>query len=384
MGLQRATWDAVIVGGGVVGCAVARALAARGRRVLVLERGRPCSEASWAAAGMLSPLGEALEPGPFLALALDSMARWPAFAAELEEESGTSVGFRACGKLLLAFDDAGRAALRERRRWQEAEGFEVAWLEGDGVREVEPAASRAAAAALHLPRDGQVDNRALGEALWRAAEARGCRFALGETVASLVTDGTRTAGVRTAGGTTVEAGAVVVAAGAWSGGLAGLPRPVPVRPVRGQMLALRADRPLLRGVVAAPGAYLIPREDGPASTRVLVGATMEEAGFARGTTPDAVAALRDAAVRAVPTLADAEVVETWGGLRPGTPDDLPVLGPDPGIAGLHWATGHFRNGILLAPATGVRVAEGVVGAAGPDAFDGFAPDRFPAAAGRRA
>ncbi len=376
MSLERARWDVVVVGGGLVGCSVARTLAAAGRTVAVVERGRPASEASWAAAGMLSPLGEAPEAGPFLSLALESLERWPSFAAALEEETGVPLGFHLTGKLLLAFGEAEEEALRARRRWQAAAGFDVRWLEGPAVLDIEPCASSEAAAALHLPGEGQVDNRALGEALWRAAEAAGCRFLLGREAAAVTRDGGRVRGVRLSDGTALVADAVVIAAGAWSGALAGLPRPLPLRPVLGQMLALRPPRPLLRGVLAAPGAYVVPRGS-EAAPRILVGATVEEVGFRRGTTPGALAGLFRSATRALPALADAPVVETWSGLRPGTPDDLPVLGPDPEVEGLHYATGHFRNGVLLSPVTAVRVASGVEGNADPGAFAPFRPDRFP-------
>lgn len=362
-----------MAGAGAVGCAVARALASAGRRVTVVDPGRPEAAATWAAGGMLSPLGEAPEPGPFLELALRSHALWPGFASELEAATGVDLGLRLEGKLLAAFDDEGLDALARRRRWQEAAGFDVRWLDGADVRRLEPAVSPAVSGGLLLRRDGAVDNRALGRALHDAAMAAGCRMVDGARVRGVEVAGGAARGVRLGDGTMLPCDAVVVAAGAWSGTLQGLPRPLPVRPVRGQMLSFRLPEPALRRVLASD-VYLIPRREAE-EPRLLVGATSEEAGFDRRTTPQALRRLREGAVRLVPSLTGADVAESWAGLRPGTPDALPVLGRDPEVEGLVYATGHFRNGILLTPIT-AEIVGAILAGREPGGLEAFRPDRF--------
>ena len=369
--------DVILVGGGGIGLACARALAASGRSVLLLERGRTGREATLAAGGMLSPLAEADGPGPFLSLELDSLRRWPAFAEELRAESTLDVELRLEGKLLLALDDEAAARLRARHCWLAAAGFRAEWLEGTQLGEREPAAGPAVGGLL-LPEEGQVDNRMLARALRVAAERAGCRIREGVAVTGVLGERGRARGVRLEDGTELSADQVVLAAGAWSGSVAGLPRPLPVRPVKGQMIALRAEAPapLLRGIVESDACYVIPRR-GEREARVWVGATSEEAGFVRGTTAEASGRLHAAAARAVPALTRARVVEAWDGFRPGTPDGLPVLGEDPALAGLIHATGHYRNGILLTPVTAELVAKAALGAPEPRAT-AFRPDRFEA------
>jgi glycine oxidase len=365
--------DVIVVGGGAIGLACARAIAASGRRVVVLERGRTGEEATRAAGGMLSPVGESPGPGAALRLGLASLARWPAFAAALRVESGVDVDLRLDGKLLLALDDDAARRLADRRAWIERAGERAEWLEGAALARREPGAAPAVAGLL-LPQEGQVDNRALARSLRAAAERAGCEVREGAAVAALVTRAGCVGGVRLADGAQVGAETVVLAAGAWSGGLAGLPAPLPVRPVKGQMIALAAPTPapLVRAVVETEACYVIPRGTGGA---VWVGATSEEVGFRRGTTPEASAALRAAAERALPGLAGARATDAWDGFRPGTPDGLPVLGSDPDLSGLIHATGHYRNGILLTPVTAELVAGVVAGRPDPSLSD-FGAARF--------
>ena len=373
MNRSRASADVIVVGGGVVGLAVARSGAAAGLSVLVLEEGRPARRATWAAGGMLSPLGEAERPGPFLELGLASRRLYPRFVREVEAASGGSVGYLECGKLELALDERGVEELRGHQRWLDDHGHAVTWLEPSAAREREPLLTREIRGALLLESEGQVDNRLLGPAVAAAAEAEGARIRTGRRVRGLRIDGGSVAGVVLEDGTGVDAPRVVVAAGAWSGGLEDLPRPLPVRPVRGQMLALDPPPPGLSTVVDSSRAYLIPRRNGP----LVVGSTMEEAGFHPETTVEGVATLLEAAVEAAPRLAEASLLETWAGLRPGTPDGLPILGSDPDLAGLFWATGHFRNGILLAPVTAACLTPLLTGEGTPPvALDAFRPDRF--------
>lgn len=372
MSPKRNAADVVVVGAGAIGCAVARELAAKGMTVEVIDPSPPGSRATWAAGGMLSPLAEAGGPGPFLSLGLRSMQLWPDLAESLEEETGEPSGFDLCGKLMVA-RDADVPALRERRRWQEEAGLAVEWVAGPALWRLEPGLAPDLAAGLLLVRDGAVDNRALGRMLARAAEGRGARFRVGSAVTAVRAAGGRVAGVDLDEGTSVDAGWVVLAAGAWSAGIRGLPGEVPVRPVRGQMVAYLPERPLVRRVVAGPGAYLIPRS-GAAGARLVVGATEEEAGFSAHTTAEGLHGLTSAAEALLPDLRGMTPVEVWAGLRPGTPDDLPILGEDPRLPGLVHATGHYRNGILLTPATAELVARTITEGRPPPAA--FRPERF--------
>lgn len=381
--------DVVIIGGGIIGCGVAWTLARRGVGVTVVERDQPGGQASWAAAGMLSPLGETESPGPFFDLAMASFQRFGAFVRAVEEAAGFEVEYRESGKLCVALDEAGAAELAARHEWQRGAGHDVELLDGEEARRLEPELSPAVMAGLHIPRDRHVDNRRLGRALWVAAARAGARFVLGDAVQGIRLEGSgsgaaeaggarhRVRGVSLASGARIEAPCAVLAAGCWSGRISLAGRALPVSPVGGQMVALETVPPVLSRVIQATGCYLVPRSDG----RVLVGATMERRGFAARPTAGGVHALLGAALRAIPRLASAPVVEQWAGLRPGTPDGLPILGPDPDVAGLIHATGHFRNGILLAPITAELIADVVTGAAPALALEPFRADRFALAAG---
>jgi glycine oxidase len=363
----------VVIGGGVIGCAIARRAARGGRSVLVLERGGCGAEASHAAAGMLSPLAEANEPGAFLDLLLAARSLYPAFAASIEEETGIDVGYGDAGTLFLSLREEDDAELEHRWAWQRAAGLCVERLTADEARAMEPAVSPALRFALRFPGDHQVDNRALGPALATAAERAGARIRVGADVAGLLRDGGRVTGVELADGERISADAVVIAGGSWAGQLRGLPRPLPVEPVHGQLLAMETAPPLFRHVVDSPRCYLVPRAGG----RVIAGATVERVGYRKAVTPWGVRRLLDGAVEIAPALDHAPLVETWSGLRPGTPDGLPILGADPEVANLFYATGHFRNGILLTPLTGEAIGALLLGEApawelGPYGIERFA------------
>jgi glycine oxidase len=364
--------DVVVVGAGLIGCSIARSLARGGMTTLVLDRDEPGSHASRAAAGMLTPLAEAPRADAFLHLLRESLRLFPALAAELHEETGVDVALRGEGTVFLALREQDCSELEERFRWQHAAGLPVQRLQASHARTLEPELSPRLRLALRFPDDHQVDNRLLAAAMPRAAAAAGAVLRRGE-VRGVWREGTRLRGVELAGGERVEARWVVIAAGCWSGRLDGLPRPLPVRPVHGQLLALDAGRDLVSHVVDTPRVYLVPRAGG----RVIVGTTVEETGYRLAVTEAAVARLRAAAAEAVPALAGAPLAESWSGLRPGTPDDLPILGPDPEVEGLVYATGHYRNGILLAPITAQRVAGWVAGE--PYREEGFGVVRFHAA-----
>lgn len=349
--------DVVVVGGGVIGLAVARELASRNASVMLLERSSPGREASWAAAGMLSPLGEAADMPHLRELAEASLDLWPGFAGAIQADTGVDLEYRTDGALHVALDESGERTLASLRERAGAVGARP--VDAAGLGELEPNLAPAVRAGLILERDHRVDNRRLAPALWASAHAAGVEFRLGTAARGVVVEEGRAAGVALGGGGILAAGAVVIAAGSRAGELTGMPAPLPVRPVRGQMFALRpADgRPLVGRVIVGPRCYLVPRQDG----RTLVGATVEEVGFATGPTPAGIAALIDAAAALVPAIRDLPLVETWAGFRPGTPDDRPILGADPDVAGLFHAAGHFRNGILLAPVTASIMADLILG-----------------------
>jgi glycine oxidase len=370
--------DVVVVGAGVIGCAIARELARQGVSVLAIERDSPGRRATWAAAGMLSPLGESGGSGPFLELADESLRRFAAFAEGLMEESGIDVEYRQAGKLHVAFDGE-EGPLHALATDAEAERFGASLLDRAAALELEPALSPEVSAVLRVARDHRVNNRLLAQALLASAVSAGAHFRTASPVAGLTTRDGAVTGVRLASGDQVEAGTVVLAAGAWTAQLSGLPREVPVRPVKGQMFAVDSrsrmpgkDGVQLRHVIYAPDCYIIPREDG----RILVGATVEEAGFQKGATPRGITMLMTAAVRVVPAIADLPLVETWAGFRPATPDNLPILGVEPMARGLLYATGHYRNGILLAPVTAHCIAELVVHGRSDVDISGFGIGRF--------
>jgi glycine oxidase len=364
--------DLVVVGGGVVGLGAAREAALLGLRVVVLERRRPAGEATWAAAGMLSPLSEATEDDAFLDFGLASFRLWPAWAREVEEASGRSVGYLASGKLRVALSRNEEERLRTRLQWARKRGLKARWIDAQGLRAEEARVSPSARGALLLDEDHSVDSRRLGEALHEAAVKAGAEVRSVHPVEEIRSRHGRVEGITLADGSRVDAPRVLVAAGAWSGSLRGLPRRLPVRPVRGQMLALRPADPLGSRLLESEEVYLVPREDG----RVLVGATVEEAGFQAHLTAGGIGRLLAGALRLVPELEEAPLAELWCGFRPGTPDGLPILGPDPELEGLLLGTGHFRNGILLAPMTARILAALAAGAPVPSIPTPFLPERF--------
>ncbi|MDI9259464.1 glycine oxidase ThiO [Alicyclobacillus sendaiensis] len=373
-------YDAVVVGGGAIGMASARALAGEGLSVAVIDRGRLGGEASSAAAGMLGAQLEAHAPDAFYALCRESRAMYSNFAAALLEETGIDVEWVENGILQLARSEGVAAALRERMRWQRAAGDEAVWLDPAEVRALEPATADDVLGALYLPRDGNVHAPRLSAAL-RACVAGLCDVYEGEEVVAVERAG---AGWRVRGARDVYAAdRVVLAAGAWASPfLRALGIPLEVRPVKGQMLALRPPRgAALRRTVYDAGTYLVPKRDGT----VVVGATEEpDAGYDKRNTVDGLAALAAKALGAVPGLRGGEWVRAWSGLRPRLTGEAadPVIGPWPGAEGIILAVGHFRNGVLLAPITGRIVASAALGREPEDLWLPFwPPARFAARGG---
>jgi glycine oxidase len=355
------SYDAVIVGGGAIGLSCAWRAAQRGARVAVVERSRPPAGATRVAAGMLAPVGELAFGEPeLLKMTLAAAELYPGFVSELEEASGVSAGYRRDGALHVALDRDEAAELRRVHELQRSLGLGAEWLPPRGCRELEPGLTPSLNGGVHAPEEGSVDPRALVAALLGALEAEGVELLTGSGVEAALLDGERVVGVRTEVGDELRAATVVLATGAWSGQATWLPEPArpPVRPVKGQILELRVrdGAPPCRRIVASERVYLVPRPDG----RLIVGATVEEQGFDTAVTAGGVHELLREAYRLLPDVAEMELVEATAGLRPGTPDNLPLVGPSP-IDGLLWATGHYRNGILLAPLTANAVADHLAG-----------------------
>ncbi len=368
-------YDAIFVGGGVIGLASAWRAGQNGARVCVLERDRPAAGATGVAAGMLAPVGEASwGEEKLLELNRESLRRWPAFAEKLEAEAGSRVEFAARGALHVALDRDEAEELRRRYELHRRLGLDSEWLGGRACRRLEPGLATAVRGGAHFPGEASVDPRRLVAALLGALDRRGVEVHSGAEVVAA----TRESGswrVRTRAGRELEAANLVLTAGCWSGQLDWLPpeaRP-PVRPVKGEILTLRgpAEEPVCERIVAGERVYMVPRADG----RLIVGATVEERGFDTILTAGGVHELLREAYRLLPEIAELELLEAGAGLRPGTPDNAPLIGR--GFAdGLLVATGHFRNGVLQAPVTADSVAALLAGEDAPTDLGAFSPGRF--------
>jgi glycine oxidase len=369
-----------IIGAGVVGLGIAWRLAARGVAVSVFDKGAAGAGATHAAAGMLAACAEA-EPGEeaLVALGRDSQARWPAFAQELQQASGIDVELRREGTLVIALTADDQARLFHHLEFQKKLDLPLQWISAAETRRREPHLAGKLAGAVFSPQDHQVDNRKLATALRIAAQAAGASINEHQEVAAISSQGRRVDGIVLADGRKVAADTVVLAAGAWSRGIAATiadlaPQALPpVRPIKGQMLALRMDpaAPLVTHVIWGPGIYMVPRLDG----RLIIGATVEEKGFDATLTAGGLLTLLEAAWRAVPAIEELPIDEMWVGHRPGSRDDAPILGPAP-LDGLIYATGHHRNGILLAPVTADTIARLVLDGTLDPAIRPFGIERF--------
>ena len=372
---SRDTAEVAIIGGGVIGLAVARALALRGvRDVLLIERKSLGAESSYAAAGMLAPQAEANRAHEFFYLNCQSRDMYPTFAAALLEETGIDIELDSMGTLYLALNEHDAEELQERYDWQTKAGLPIEKLSAAAVRQLEPAINEEVHTALKFPLDTQVENRRLIAALTTANELLGVRMETGTAVMSLKIQRDRVTGIETSRGF-IAAEAVVIAAGAWSSLLGAGDKALPdlrIKPVRGQMLCFQPNSPLTRHVIYSPRGYLVPRRDG----RMLAGSTTEHAGFEKQVTAAGVQSIIAAALEISPRVAALPLTDSWSGLRPRAADTLPVLGPCAEIAGVYYATGHYRNGILLAPITGQLLAAAIVDKEFPQRLSIFSPDRF--------
>jgi glycine oxidase len=360
----------IVVGAGIAGLAIGWRLAQAGATVEILERGQPGRAATWAAAGMLAP-GAELGNGHngLVHFAKTARIAWPDFARELEQASGVDIGFRESGSLMVARDQGRADALKQHA----AARGDVEWLTGDQVRQIEPLMSPNVTGALHVPHDAQVDNRVLGNALIAALTRLPVTMRNNCAVQALVSAGGHIRAVSTSTGT-YEAEAVVLACGAWINLLSGVAQGElpPIRPAKGQMIALAppTGAALPQSLIWDEEIYLVPKRD-----RVLIGATVEDAGFDTSVTRETSRHLVAAAAAIMPALSEWRMAEMWAGLRPRTPDDAPVLGKS-AISNLYVAGGQFRNGILFAPAAADAMTALIINGRGSEAITSFDPCRF--------
>jgi glycine oxidase len=372
-------FDVIVVGGGLIGASIAFELACGKRRVLLLDRQEPGREASWAAAGMLSPGPDAPDAQSLVPLAKKSLELYPDFVAAVERASAEKVAFAREGTLEV-FHGADAEARRDSFLAQYAElGIAGESLTLDSALAMEPALNPKAGAAAWIPGEATVDPRALTEATLRAVQSKGVEIRGNCAVSSLLIRNGRCSGVLAK--EQISSDHVVIAAGAFCVEIGeatresaiGLSRYAPTHPVRGQMMAVRSKSVLLKKVLRSDAGYIVPRADG----RIVCGSTLENAGFEKATTSEGLKRIHAAAVSLAPGLGNAAIVETWAGLRPGSPDHLPIIGPTD-IAGLLIATGHYRNGILLAPVTAKLIQEWIVEGSTSMDVEKFSPMRFAA------
>ena len=370
----------MIVGGGIIGLTIARALALRGvRDICLIEKGDLGTESSFAAAGMLAPQVEADTDDEFFQLACQSRDMYPDFAAALLDETNIDIELDTTGTLYLALSENDEMECNHRYDWQSKAGLHVARLTAAEVRELEPAISPAVRSALLFPNDIQVENRRLICALIESVKRLGVQLVTDSAVEELLVDRNRPIGIKTANGF-ISCSKVILCAGAWTNFIRivrndtrTLNVSVPlIEPIRGQMVCLAAKPQLTRHVVYSPRGYIVPRHDG----RLLAGSTSEPAGFAKHVTAEGLGSILQRAIEISPAIANLPVSTFWAGLRPKAADGLPVLGPCDEIEGLFYATGHYRNGILLAPITGDLIARLILNEHVSPSVQFFSPNRF--------
>jgi glycine oxidase len=363
-------FDVAIAGGGVIGGAIALELSRAGLHVGLFDRQQPGQEASWASAGILSPAPENPAAVVMVPLGKASLTLYPEFIAQVEEISGKSAGFRAKGTLEALFSHDTKAELSTIIALHHGLGLKAEPLRAEDARELEPALSEDMEAAVLRPDECSVDNRALTNAVLDAAQRCGAEISSGNGAKGIWREGDRCGGL-VLQNEKVEAKWTVIAAGSFSAAIEGVATYAPVRPAKGQMVALRSEDVEIERVLWSEHIYLVPRNDG----RILAGATVEYVGFDKRTTAGGLEKILSAAIELAPGLANARVEETWAGLRPDSPDHLPILGPTD-LDGLLMATGHFRSGILLTPITARLIREWITEQKVSMDWDRFSPLRF--------
>ena len=362
--------DVIIVGGGVIGLSIARELAGRGRSVLVLDRGNPRDATSWAAAGMLAPQSETDSPSPFFDLCLTSARLYPEWTKQLHEESGVDPEYADSGLLFVASTEDAMCRIRRNIEWQRSAGLSAELLTPEEALRLEPQLTLSLTGAVLIREECHVTPRRLIEALTGACAVKGVEIRSGVRVVDVLHADGRAAGVRTST-EHFSSGYVVIASGVRSPEIGGLFPAIPVTPRKGQILSLTYHPPSFTRMIRWEHAYMVPRRNG----ELVIGATNEAAGFDRSITPAGVGGLLQSAQQLSSHLADLPIGEIWTGLRPATPDGLPVIGKAE-IEGLVYATGHYRNGILLAPVTAASVVSVMDKEPAPVPLGAFSPSRF--------
>jgi len=363
-------YDAVVAGGGLIGASIAFELADEGMRVAVFDAQNPGREASWASAGMISPAPESSAMASLLPISLASVRRYPEFLQRVEETSGKSVGYRKDGALDLLLDGTNQNEIDEILALHRGAGLRAELLTGPEAREIEPSLTGEIRGAIHRPDEASVDNRLLTEATLEAARRKGVEIFPGNGAKALWSDGAICKGLQLQNGR-VEARWTVIAAGCFCARIDGVSAYAPVTPAKGQMMALRCDSVNLKKDLWFGHMYLVPRNDG----RIIAGSTVEYEGFDRNVTVAGMKTILGGAISLVPALESARIEETWAGLRPDSPDHLPILGPTD-LDGLLIATGHFRSGILLTPITASLIREWVATQKVSEDWAPFSPMRF--------
>lgn len=364
------SFDVAIAGAGIIGASIALELAQAGLKVGVFDRNEPGREASWASAGILSPAPESPAMISMVPLAKASMDLYPALVANVEEISGEKVGFRPNGTVDVFFSREAISDLSTLIALHHGMGLKAEPLRPEDARELEPSLSPDLEAAALRPDEASIDNRAFTRALLSAAKKSGVEIFAGNSVAGIVREGGRCTGFKL-GNETVSAKWTVIAAGSFSAEIEGVKEFAPVRPAKGQMVSLRADGLNIERVIWGEKIYIVPRNDG----RILAGATVEYVGFDKQVTAGGVEKILSAAIDVIPEFANARIEETWAGLRPDSPDHLPIIGPTD-IDGLVIATGHFRSGVLLTPITARLVRQWITERSVGLDWDRLSPMRF--------
>jgi glycine oxidase len=364
------SFDVAIAGAGLIGSSIAFELAQAGLKVAVFDRGEPGREASWASAGILSPAPESPAMISMVPLAKASMNLYPALVANVEEISGEKVGYRAKGTMDVFFTKDAIPDLSTLIALHHGMGLKAEPLRPEDARELEPSLSTELEAAALRPEEASIDNRAFTHAMLSAAKKSGAEVFPGANITGIVKEGGRCTGLKV-GNDTVTAKWTVIAAGCFSAEIEGVKEFAPVRPAKGQMVSLRADGLKIERVIWGERIYIVPRNDG----RILAGATVEYVGFDKQVTAGGIEKILSAAIEVIPEFANARIEETWAGLRPDSPDHLPILGPAD-VDGLVIATGHFRSGVLLTPITARLVRQWITERSVELDWERLSPMRF--------